>query len=67
MAGMFDTLVTIETKMDNNFPVPQLHMGGFSIPYRINNIRNGDRVIAYVREDATSKLLSRRSFKDGRH
>ena len=64
MTGMFHILVIIETKLGNTFPVSQFHIDGLSIPYRLDSNRNRGGVIVYVREDISSKLLSKHFFKD---
>ena len=64
MTGIFDILVITETKLGNTFPVSQFHIDGLSIPYRLDRNRNGGGVIVYVREDISSKLLSKHFFKD---
>lgn len=64
MTGMFHILVIIETKLGNTFPVSQFHIDGLSIPYRLDRNRNRGGVIVYVREDISSKLLSKHFFKD---
>ena len=39
--GNVDILVIIETKLDSTFPVSQILIGGFSVPYRLNKNNNG--------------------------
>ena len=53
-----------ETKLDASFPVAQLCIDGFSIPYRLDRNRNGGGIIIYVREDITSKKLTKHKFPD---
>ena len=38
---------------------------GFSTPYRLDWGRNGEGLIIYVREDITSKMLTKHKFPDG--
>ena len=38
---------------------------GFSTPYRLDWDRNGEGLIIYVREDITSKMLTKHKFPDG--
>ena len=41
VTSIFDILVITETKLDNTFPVSQLHIDGFSMPFRLEGNRNG--------------------------
>ena len=56
---MLDILIVTETKLDDNFPISQFHIDGFSKPYRLERNRNGGGVIIYVREDIPSKILTK--------
>ena len=57
---IFDILIINETKLDASFPI--FHVS--SIPYRLDRNRNGDGIIIYVREDITSKMLTKHRFPD---
>ena len=57
---IFDILIINETKLDASFPI--FHVS--SIPYRLDRNRNGDGLIIYVREDITSKMLTKHRFPD---
>ena len=57
ISGMFDILITAETKLDDTYPISQFHIDGYSMSYRYDRTRNGGRVIIYVREDIPSKIL----------
>ena len=53
-----------ETKLDASFPVNEFCINGFSTPYRLDRNRNGGGIIIYVREDITSKMLTKHKFPD---
>ena len=38
---------------------------GFLTPYRLDWDRNGEGLVVYVREDITSKMLTKHKFPDG--
>ena len=46
--GIFDILIINETKLDASFPVNQFFINGFSIPYRLDQNRNGGGIIINV-------------------
>ena len=52
-------LVITETKLDDNFPLGQFYVEGFSMPYRLDVNCNGGCIIIYVREDIPSKILEK--------
>ena len=56
---MLDILIITETKLDDTFPVSQFYIDGSSKPYHLDMNRNGGGVIIYVREDITSKILTK--------
>ena len=62
--GIFDILIINETKLDAFFPVNQFFINGFSTPYRLDRNQNGGGIIIYVREDITSKMLTKHKFPD---
>ena len=62
--GILDILIINETKLDASFPVNQFFINGFSTPYRLDRNRNGGGIIIYVREDITSKMLTKHKFPD---
>ena len=57
--GMLDIVIITETKLDDTFPVSQFHVDGFSKPYRLDRNRNGGGVTIHVREDISSKILTK--------
>ena len=56
---MLDIVIITETKLDDTFPVSQFHVDGFSKPYRLDRNRNGGGVTIHVREDISSKILTK--------
>ena len=62
ISGMFDILIITETKLDNAYLTSQLHIDGYSMPYRLGRNRNGGEVIMYVKEDILSKVLRKHLF-----
>ena len=64
MQGIFDILLINETKIDASFPVNQCFINVISAPYRLDQNRNGGGIIIYVREDITSKMLTKHMFAD---
>ena len=65
VSGYFDVIIVTETKLDDSFPKAQFCIDGFSIPYRLDRNRNGGGLMIYVRDDITSKMLSKHNvFED---
>ena len=62
VTGMLDILIILETKLDNEFPVSQFHIEGYSKPCRLDRNRNGDGMIVYVRKDIPSRMLTKRNI-----
>ena len=52
-----DILVITKTKLDNNFPLSQFKMEGFSLPYRKDFNHQGGGVMIFVRDDLACKEL----------
>ena len=61
---MLDILITIDTKLDNTFPVSQFHIDGYFKRYRLDRNRNGGGIIIYVREDIPNRTLTKHNFPD---
>lgn len=59
-----DVLVLTETKLDDSFPSSQFILDGYSFPYRKDRDRHGGGILIYVREDITSKMLTKHTFPD---
>ena len=59
VTGIFDTLIITETKLDDAFPLSQFHMDGFSTPYRLDRNTNDGGIIIYIREDISSKTVTK--------
>ena len=52
-----DILMISVAKLDPSFPTRQLHIYGFSEPYRFDRNSSGSGILLYIREDITSKLI----------
>ena len=52
-----DILVVCEAKLDETFPNSQLHMDGFSLPYRLDKNCNGGGVMIFVKGYIPSKMF----------
>ena len=61
---MLDILIITEATLDNTFPVCQLHIDGYSKPYKLDRNRDGDGIILYVRKDTTNIMLTKYNFPD---
>ena len=53
-----DSLMLSETKLDHSFSKGQFLIKGFGDPFRIDGNSNAGRILFYVREDISAKLLS---------
>ena len=56
--GNINIFMISETKLDESFPVGQLLIDGYSVPFRFDRNGNDGCILLYVREDIPSKLLS---------
>ena len=63
IAGNIDLLVVTETKLDESFPTEQFFIEGYSAPYRLDRNKHGGGILIYVREDISSKQLTKHTFK----
>ena len=52
-----DILLVSETKLNDTFPVGQFYIDGYAIPYRFDRTSRRDRMLQYIREDISSKIL----------
>ena len=64
ISGMFDILMITETKLDDTYPVSQLHIDGYSMPYGLDRNRNGGRVIIDARKNIPSTVLRKDLFSN---
>ena len=64
ISGMFDILMITETKLDDTYPVSQLHIDGYSMPYGLDRNRNGGQVIIYARKNIPSTVLRKDLFSN---
>ena len=55
--GKIDILLISETKIDDNFPVGQVIIDGFSPPYRLDRNCHDGVLMLFVRKDIPSNLL----------
>ena len=62
VSGYFDVIIVTETKFDDSFPKTQFCIDGFSIPYRLDRNRNRGDLMIHVRDDITSKMLSKHNL-----
>ena len=60
--GFVDILPITECKQDDSFPTAQLHMQGYSSPFRLDRNSYGGGILPYMHEDIPSKPISNRSF-----
>ena len=61
---MLDIVIITKIKLDNTFPVSQLHIDGYSKPYRLDRNWNGGGIIIYVRENIPNRMLTKHNFPD---
>ncbi len=52
-------MVIVETKLDDSYPISQLHIDGYAIQFRCDRNKYGGRILIYVREDIPCKLLDK--------
>jgi exonuclease III len=64
ISGNIDVLVVTETKLDDSFPTVQFFIDGYSMPYRLDRNKHGGGILIYIREDISSKQLTKHTFKD---
>ena len=64
ISGKIDVLVVTETKLDDTFPTAQFFIDGYSVPYRLDRNKHGGGILIYIREDISSKQLTKHTFKD---
>ena len=59
-----DVLVITETKLDDTFLPSQFLVPGFSVPYRLDQNRNGGGTMTFICDDAPSRVLTKHVFPD---
>ena len=59
-----DILVVTETKLDETFLEPLFLMDGFSKRYRLGRNKNGRRVIIFIRDTISSKILEKHIYSN---
>ena len=54
-----DTFMVTETKLDDSFPVSKFNVEGFTTPFRLDQNKNGESIILFIRSYIiASKLIS---------
>ena len=64
LSGYFDVIIVTETKLDDSFPRAQFCIDGFSIPYRLDNNRNGRGLMIYAGDDIPSKMFTKNNLPE---
>ena len=64
LGGFFDVVIITETKLDDSFPKAQFCINGFSIPYRLDRNTNGGGLMIYVRDEISSKMLTKHNLPE---
>ena len=64
MLKYFDVLIITETKLDDTFLTSQLLVTGFSVPYKLDQNRNGGGIMIFIRDDIPSRMLTKHVFPD---
>ena len=62
--GIFDILIINKTKLDAFFSVVQFCINGFSTSHKLDRNRNGGGTTIHVRENITSKMLTKHKWPD---
>ena len=57
-------LLITKTKLDDTSLTSQYLVPGFSVPYRLDQSRNGGGVMIFIRDDTPTKLLTKHVFPD---
>ena len=57
-------LVVTETRLDDTFLLSQFLVTGFSVPYRLDQNRNGSGLMIFIRDDIPSRVLTKHVFQD---
>ena len=52
-----DISMVSETKTDNSFAISQFTMTGYLIPFRLDRTSDGGRILFFVREDISCKII----------
>ena len=59
-----DVFVITETKLDDTFLTSQVLVTGFSVPYRLDQNRNGGEIMIFIRDYIPSRVLTKHVFPD---
>ena len=52
-----DIFIISETKIENNFPISQFTITGYSIPFRLDRTSRRSGILLFVREDIPCKAI----------
>ena len=55
--GNIDTLIISETKLDENLPITQFQIDGYSSPFRFGRNVNGGGIMLFIQEDISAKSI----------
>ena len=64
MLKYVDVLVVTKTKLDDTFLTSQFLVTGFSVPYRLDQNRNGGGIMIFICNDIPSRVLMKHVFPD---
>ena len=56
--GNVDVLIVSETKIDDNFPIANFLIHGFSLPYRLDHDSKDCGIMLYITENIPSNFLA---------
>ena len=59
-----DILMITETKLDDSFPASQFFIQGFWTPFRLDQNKNGGRILLYIRSNITLTKLNKYIIKN---
>ena len=59
-----NVLVITKTKLDDTFLKSQFLVTGLSVPYRLDQNRNGGGIMIFIRDDIPSRMLTKHVFPD---
>ena len=62
ICGNIDVLLITETKIDTSFPSVQFQIDGYTAPYHLGRNWNSGRMLLYVWDDTSSKVLHNTDF-----
>ena len=57
-----DVLQLTETNLDNSYLMFSVHIDRYLTPFQLNQKRNSDEILTYIRNDIPRKLLTKYDF-----